>query len=141
MNGWALACLAVMAVALLAMAIGQIVLAVVAARIARQTAETVQEVRRDLRPILEKAQKIANDASRVTEIALLQAERVDQMVESTALRIDETLTSVHNAVTGPLRQGSAVIAGVRAALEVFRSVSDRRARSHGREDDDALFIG
>jgi len=140
-NGWALICLAVMAVALVAMAIGQVVLALAAARVARQTTDTVQEVRRDLRPILEKAQKIANDASRTTELALLQAQRIDQILESTAHRVDETLTNIQQAVSGPLRQGSAVVAGIRAAMEVLRSVSERRARPPVHEEDDALFVG
>jgi biopolymer transport protein ExbB/TolQ len=138
LDGWVLVCLAVMAVSLLAMAGGQIVLAVMAARTARQTIDTLQEFRRDIRPIVEKAQKIADDASRATAIAREQAERINQITERTAQKIDETLSTVQDAVGGPLRQGAAVIAGLRAALEVFRAVSDRRA---AKDEDDALFIG
>jgi predicted transcriptional regulator len=138
LNGWVLACLAVMAVSLLAMAAGQVVLAVMAARTARQTMDTLQEFRRDFKPIVEKAQKIADDAARATAIAVVQAERINEVTEMTARKIDETLSVVQDAVSGPLRQGAAVIAGLRAALEVFRSAGERRT---ARDEDDALFIG
>jgi hypothetical protein len=132
-----------MAGALVVMALGQLVLAIMGARMARQATDAVQEVRRDLRPILEKAQKIANDGARTSEIVRSQAERIDQIIALTAQRIDETLTNVQAAVSGPLRQGSAVVAGIRAAMEVLRSVSERRrggARAR-EEDEDALFVG
>jgi hypothetical protein len=132
-----------MAIALVAMAIGQVVLALTAARMARQAADTVQEFRRDLRPVLDKVRQIADDASKTTAIALVQAERIDQMMESTTRRIDETVTVVQGLVTGPVRQGAALMAGLRAAIEVFRGGSERhrRGRGRGRDEDDALFIG
>ena len=141
MNGWILACLAVMALALVAMAAGQVMLALVATRVARQTTEAVQEFRRDIRPIVERVQKIAEDTSTAAALAAVQAERIDQIIEMTAQRIDETLTAVQKTVLRPLRQGAAVVAGLRAALAVFRSVSDRRTRHRARDEEDALFIG
>jgi len=134
--------LGVMAGALVVMALGQLVLAIMGARMARQATDAMQEVRRDLRPILERAQKIANDAARTSDIARSQAERIDQIIALTAQRIDETLTNVQAAVSGPLRQGSAVVAGIRAAMEVLRNVSERRGTARAREEDeDALFVG
>ena len=142
MTGWGLVWLGVMAGALVVMALGQLVLAIMGARMARQATDAMQEVRRDLRPILERAQKIANDAARTSDIARSQAERIDQIIALTAQRIDETLTNVQAAVSGPLRQGSAVVAGIRAAMEVLRNVSERRGTARAREEDeDALFVG
>ncbi len=139
MNGWLIACLATMAIALVAMAIGQIMLTLLVARMARQAADTVQEFRRDLRPVLEKVRQIADDASRTTAIALVQAERIDQLMDSTARRIDETVTVVQESIIGPVRHATALLAGLRAAIEIFRSGSDRHR--HSRDDEDALFIG
>jgi hypothetical protein len=139
-DGWILACLAVMAVALVAMAVGQLVLAVNAARIARQATDAIQEFRRELRPVTEKVRKIAEDASKATSLTLVQAERVDQILETTARRVDETLALVQETVTRPLRNGTALVAGIRAAVEVFRAAGDRRRR-RVREEEDALFIG
>ena len=61
----------------------------------------------------------------------------------TARRVDETLTTVQKTVFGPLRQGAALMAGIRAALGVFRPDSARGHRRRGRlrDEDDALFIG
>jgi hypothetical protein len=144
-NGWVLACLATMAVALVAMAVGQVLLALTAARMARQAAEGVQEFRRDLQPMLEKVRRIADDASKTSAIALVQAERIDLLVESTARRIDETVTVVQESIIGPVRQGAALMAGLRAAIEVFRGGSGPTGRGPGpgpgRDEDDALFIG
>lgn len=138
-TGWALAGLIVMAVALAAMAAGQVILAVMVARMSRQTIETVQQFRRELQPTVEKMRQVADDASKLSALAVVQAERIDQVVAATAQRIDETLTAVQDSIIGPLRQGSAVIAGLRAAIEVLRTVSERRRTA--REEEDALFIG
>jgi hypothetical protein len=138
-EGWILLCLAVMAVALVAMAIGQVVLALTAAKVARQATDSLQQFQRDLRPIIDKVHKITDDASKTTALVSVQLERIDHMLESSARRVDETLEVVQGFVSGPLRQGSAVVAGVKAAVEIFRSMSERRART--REEEDALFIG
>jgi predicted transcriptional regulator len=130
-----------MAVALVAMAVGQVVLALTAARMARHAAETVKDFRRDLTPVLEKVRQIADDASKTSAIAVVQAERIDQLMESTARRIDETVTVVQDSIIAPVRQGAALIAGLRAAIEVFRGAAERHHSPSPRDEDDALFIG
>lgn len=141
MNGWAVVSLVVMAVALVTMAIGQLVLAIAAARVARQAGDIAQEIRREIRPIIEKAHKVADDASRTTGIALAQAQRVSQIMDATGKQLEQTIAGLQDAVVGPVRQGTAVLAGLRAAFEIFRSAP--RHRRAGREDysEDALFIG
>jgi hypothetical protein len=138
-DGWVVACLAIMAVALVGMAIGQVVLAVAAARFARQATEAMGDLRKELRPIVEKVQRVTDDASKVTGLALVQVERLDRAVDATARRVDEMLTTIQDSIVGPLRQGSALIAGLRAVMEMFRTAPDRQRRV--REDEDALFIG
>jgi ABC-type transport system involved in cytochrome bd biosynthesis fused ATPase/permease subunit len=140
-NGWVLACLTIMAIALVAMAVGQLILAITAARMARQAAESAHQFRRELGPVLEKVRQIADDASKTSAIAVIQAQRIDQLMESTARRIDETVTIVQNSIITPVRHGAAVIAGLRAALEVFKGAADRHRAAHSRDEDDALFIG
>lgn len=139
MSGWALACLAAMAIALLAMAIAQISLAWQIARLAKQTTETTQELRREFRPIIDKLHKVADDASRATALGIAQLERVDQMLGTAALRIDETLSIVQDAIITPVRHAAAVVAGLRAAYTAFRGSSG--GSHHVREDEDGLFIG
>ena len=138
-TGWALASLIVMAVALVAMAAGQVILAISMARVSRQTLEAVRDFQRELRPTIDRLGKVAEDASRVSALAVVQAERVDQLVQSTAHKIESTTTAVHNIVTGPLQQGAAIVAGIRAAVELFRAMSERRQSS--KDGDEALFVG
>jgi hypothetical protein len=129
-SGWELGFLGTMALALVLMALAQMMLAREAARVARQAADALVEIRREIRPLVEKLNRIADDAARVTALALTQAERIDQVVASTAERIDETVAILHDAV----------ISGLRAAFAVFSRRPDRPRHSH-REDEDALFIG
>ena len=139
MNGWGLAFLGTMAVALVLMALAQLAIAIGVARAAREAGEVVREFRRDLRPIVEKLHRISDDAAKVTALALVQVERIDALVGTTTERVDETLHIVQTAILRPVRQGAAVMAGVRAAWAAFRRPPARRR--HVRDDEDALFIG
>jgi len=130
--------LAAIAVALVLTATIQIGMIVVAIRVGRQVAATAEELRREVKPLIEKAHRISDDAARVTAIAVVQAQRVDRLLESTTARVDETLAIVQQAVLEPVRQGAAVASAVRAALTAFRAW---RHHDHAREDDDALFVG
>jgi ABC-type transporter Mla subunit MlaD len=131
--------LAIIAIAVAVMAVAQIMLALTALRAAREMTATVAELRRDLKPVIDKAHRLVDEATRVTSLASLQVERVDRLLAGTAARIDETLSIVQSAVIRPVRQGAALLAGVRAALSALRSWQDRGR--HSREDDEALFVG
>ena len=72
-------------------------------------------------------------------MALTQVERVDQLMATTALRIDDTLSIVLESLIAPVKQGAAVMAGLKAAIAVFRASQDKGR--YGRDDEDALFIG
>jgi len=131
--------LGVIAVAVAVMAILQVVVLLRVSQVAREASAATRDLRRELTPLIAKAHKIADDAGRVSALALTQVERVDQLFESTALRIDETMQTVQETLIRPVRQGAAVMAGVKAALAVFRARQDRSR--YDRDDDDALFIG
>jgi len=131
--------LGVIAVAVAVMAILQVVVLLRVSQVAREASAATLDLRRELTPLIAKAHKIADDAGRVSALALTQVERVDQLFESTALRIDETMQTVQETLIRPVRQGAAVMAGVKAALAVFRARQDRSR--YDRDDDDALFIG
>ncbi len=131
--------LGVIAVAVAVMAILQVVVLLRLSQVAREASAATRDLRRELTPLIAKAHKIADDAGRVSALALTQVERVDQLFESTALRIDETMQTVQETLIRPVRQGAAVMAGVKAVLAVFRARQDRGR--YDRDDDDALFIG
>ena len=135
MSDWPLV---VIAVAVAVMAIVQVGVFVVAARLAQQAAATLAQLQREVRPIIEKANRLSDDAQRVSTLALRQVERVDELVTSTTRRVDDTLSVVQGAIIQPVRQGAAIVAALRAGLAVLRGWQHRRAT---RDEDEALFVG
>ncbi|NQW05321.1 MAG: DUF948 domain-containing protein [Acidobacteria bacterium] len=131
--------LGIIAVAVLVMAGVQVATLRQLSRVARETTAAAQDLRKELAPLIVKAHKVADDAGKVSALALTQMERVDRVLDATARRVDETLQTVQESLISPVRQGAAVMAGIRAALAVFRSRQDRDR--YGRDDEDALFIG
>ncbi len=131
--------LGIIAIAVLTMAIIQIVVGLQLMRVAKDAATTMQEFRTELRPLIQKAHKVADDAGRVSAMALTQVERVDQLLATTAMRVDDTLQIVQESIIAPVKQGAAVMAGLKAAIAVFRARQDKGR--YGRDDEDALFIG
>src|SRR5688572_16043736 len=127
------------------MAAIQIGLIVVSLRVARQLSATAEDIRKEIKPLVEKVHRIADDAARATSLASIQIERVDQILSSTTARVDEGLNILRNAVGGPLRQGYAVALAVRAAISAFSRRSNRDtarpSTASTRDEEDALFVG
>jgi hypothetical protein len=138
-NEWQVIWLGTMALALVVMAIVQIAVLVGAMRIGRDLLQTSQELRRELKPLIEKANKVSDDARKAADMAVVQMERLDRMLASTAVRVDETITIVQSAIVEPVRQGAAIFAAFRAIASGLRGLGDRAG--HHREDEDALFVG
>ena len=140
MSDWQGAALVVMAAALVVMAGIQVLAIVAALRLARQVTATAEALRREVRPLIDQVRRIADEAERASRLATAQVARVDQLLASMAVRIEETVDVVQGALVGPLRQGAAVVTAVRAALSVFRSWQ-RRPRRTREDTDDAMFVG
>ena len=140
MSDSAVVFLAIMAVALVVMAAAQIAVMVVGLRVAKQVTATAEELRRDVRPLLEKVQQLTDEATRVTTLAYTQVERVDALMASTAQRVDDTLGVLQGLVAGPVRQGSAMVAAFKAAMTVVRHYQERKGAARETEED-ALFVG
>lgn len=132
--------LGLIALATTVMAVVQIGAAVFAARAARDATRAAQQLQRELGPILANARRASEDAARITALALTQIERIDTFVETTTARVDESLAALQEAILGPLRQGSALWAGLRAALAYFASRQERR-HADDEDEDENLFIG
>jgi hypothetical protein len=135
---WSPVLLGVMAIALVVMAVVQTVAALAALKLARQTATLLEDLQRDIRPLIEKAQKVSDEAARVAALAAVQMDRVDRMLVSAAGRIDDTITAVQSALLEPIRHGAAALAAVRAAMAAVRGLRDR---GHARDEEEALFVG
>jgi hypothetical protein len=133
--------LGVIAVATLAIAIAQIGVMVVAGRLAKRVERLAEQIDRDLKPLFGHLNAIGRDASRAAALATAQMERADQLFSDLAGRIELTLNSLQATMGAPAREGRALLAGLRAAIDALRELrQDGRARQTRSEDEDALFI-
>ncbi|HWB29974.1 MAG TPA: DUF948 domain-containing protein [Vicinamibacterales bacterium] len=143
MNESATVFLGVMAVSLAVMAIIQVALIVAGLLAIRKLGAVADELRREIAPLMDKVNRIADDASRMTSLAALQVERVDQFMATTATRVDQTLGVVQSLLSGPVRQSTVLIAAFRAAMAAFRGWQDHKSRKSDApiEDEDTWFVG
>jgi hypothetical protein len=141
-NGWSDVFLGVIAAATLVMAVIQIGAIVAALRLSRQAQQVLQSVHQEVRPLIARAQAIAEEASRTVAIATTQAQKVDRLITDLSQRVDETAGVIQEAIITPAREGLAIVAAVKAGLGALRGLRDMRPRN-GRhaEEEDPLFIG
>lgn len=139
MSVWADVFLGIIAVATLATAVVQIAVLLAAGRLAKRVERLTEHLEQELKPMFGHLNGIARDAARAASLATAQVERADRMFADLTVRIDETLNTVQSAVAGPAREGTAILAGIRAMLGSLRDMRAGRARSRA-EDEDALFI-
>jgi predicted PurR-regulated permease PerM len=141
-SGWSDIFLGVIAVATLVMAVMQIGAVVAALRLARQAQQMIQSVHQDVRPLIARANAIAEEASRTVALATVQAQKVDRLVTDLSQRVDETAGVLQQAIITPAREGLAIVAALKAGLEALRGMRELHPRQ-GRhaEEEDPLFIG
>jgi hypothetical protein len=140
-SGWAVLFLGVIALATLVMAIIQVGAILAAGRLARQAQETLASVQRDIRPLLDRASAVVDEASRTAALATSQVQKVDRLITDLSERVDETAAILQQAIITPAREGMAVVAALRAGLAVLRGVADMRRGPSRAEEEDPLFIG
>jgi chemotaxis signal transduction protein len=140
-SGWAVLFLGVIALATLVMAIIQVGAILAAGRLARQAQETLASVQRDIRPLLDRAGAVVDEASRTAALATSQVQKVDRLITDLSERVDETAAILQQAIITPAREGMAVVAALRAGLAVLRGVVDMRRSPSRAEEEDPLFIG
>lgn len=140
MNDWSQVFLGTIAVATLVMAVIQVGAVVAGARLLRRVERLVEEVGRDVRPLVARATEVAEEAKHAAAFATAQAERLDRLVADVTQRVTDTLDVIQGAIVRPVQEGVALVTGLRAGLAALRGL-----RNAGREsrvdDEDALFIG
>jgi Holliday junction resolvasome RuvABC ATP-dependent DNA helicase subunit len=141
-NGWSDLSLGVIAVATLVMAIVQVGAIIAALRLARQAQQVIQSVQQDVKPLIARANAMAEEASRTIALATAQAQKVDRLVTDLSRRVDETAGVLQEAIITPAREGLAIVAAVKAGFDALRGLRELHP-AHGRqaEDEDPLFIG
>jgi hypothetical protein len=144
--------LAIIAISTLVMAlvqVGAIVAGAIAARkVQARLASVEQRLQHKIEPLIDQVQPLVDrmtvisaDATRLSALAVQQAEKADVALTSAARRLDQTLAVVQNAVVAPAREGMALASALRAAVGSIRKGRTSRPRASGSDEDDALFIG
>ena len=143
MNDWAPVFLGIIAVATLVMAAAQVGSIIYGARAVQRIEQILGRFEADLKPVIERARMVSEDAAKMSALAAVQVERVDQVFQDLSQRIDETAVLIQRAVVTPAREGAALFAAVRATVAALRGVAggSRKSPPTGVEEDDALFIG
>jgi hypothetical protein len=133
--------LAIIAASTALMALMQIGAVVVLARVAMQVRDIVATLQQDIRPLIGRANALADEAQKTAALATAQAQKIDRMVTDLTRRVDETSAVVQEAILTPAREGMALVAALKAGLGALRGFRDLRGRDGRMEDEDALFIG
>jgi hypothetical protein len=146
--------LGLIALAVLAMATGQIVALMLTMRAVRSMGDTLNRFEQEVRPIVANLHAMSADAKRAAAMATAQVERADRLLSDAARRVDDTMGVVQRAILGPARDGVAIFQGIKAAFAAFRELKSRprprsapnigpvpRAVPDPGDDDHASFIG
>lgn len=139
MSDWAGVFLGVIAAATLVTAIAQVGVLLAAGRLARRLERLTDKIETELTPMAGHVNAIGRDASRAAALAAAQVERADRLFAELVQNVEQVMRTVQTAVGGTAREGAAVMAGVRAAVTVFREMRANRARTRA-EDEAGLFI-
>ena len=135
------ASLGIIAVSTALMAVMQIGALIVLARVATQVRDIVATLQKDIRPLIGRANQIAEDAAKTAALASVQAQKIDRLMTDLTRRVDETSAVVQQAIITPAREGMAIVAALKAGFGALRTMRDARGRQSGVEEEDALFIG
>jgi hypothetical protein len=138
---WSNVFLGIIAISTLVMALMQVAFIIYGWTLARRVSGLLDQLERELKPVMEGLSAMARDAARASSLAVAQVERVDRLFTDLTTRIEETATTVQNAIVAPLREGAAVMSGVRAVLSVLKDLTRRSGAAAHTEDEDPLFIG
>ena len=147
MSGTAELLLGVIAVAVAVMAIVQVGAILAGLRLARRVEQLATELETGIKPLIANLTSLSAEASRAATLAAAQVERFDKIVADMTVRLDHTMAAAQQFMSGPAREGMAIVAGIRAAMTAFQGLRESaRRRSAARpvvheEEEESLFIG
>ena len=98
-------------------------------------------VRQEVRPVIDKATAVVDEASRTAGLATAQMQKVDRLVTDLTRRVDETSAVIQHAIVTPAREAGALVAGIKAALGGRRGMGQPGRPGRHSEEEDPLFIG
>ncbi len=137
--------LGIIAFAVLVMALIQVAAIVAGIRLAKRVNQLTTQLDQEIKPLIANLNALSSEAARAAALAAKQAERLDRVFGEMVERVDGTLAAAQEFVTGPARQGMAIMAGVKAVFDAFRGMREtsrrRTATRPAVDDEESLFIG
>jgi hypothetical protein len=146
-SGTAELLLGVIAVAVAIMAVVQVGAIVAGLRVVRRVEQLATDIDTSVKPLLANLTSLTGEAHKAAALASAQVERFDKIVGDLSVRLDQTLAAAQQFVSGPARDGMAIVTGIRAAVAAFQGLRETaRRRSASRplsieEEEESLFIG
>jgi hypothetical protein len=148
METWGVVFLGAIAAALVVQAAFLIALSVAGIRLARRLDALQAQIDQQIAPALKGVERISRNAAEISDLATVQARRVDLLLADTIDKVEDTAAVIQRLVLRPLRPVAhlvAVLRGVQAGIDVFLRLeraerppsSPRRGQA---EDDEHLFI-
>ena len=147
MDSWAIVFLGVVALGSLAQIVFMIWLVRELLRLSRGLQDLQHRVDREITPILQELSRVTRNLSEVSDLAVLEARRLDDLVVDTIERVEDTGRLLRRIALRPLRplgHAAAFLKGLRRGFDVYRQLSaierppGRIARHDG--EDEHLFI-
>jgi hypothetical protein len=137
--------LGIIALSVVVMAAIQVAAIFAGLRLARRVDELATQLDQEIKPLIANLSALSSEAARAAALAAKQAERLDRVFGEMVERVDKTLEAAQEFVTGPARQGMAIMTGVKAVVDAFRGLREAsRRRSAPRpamDEEESLFIG
>ena len=149
METWGVVFLGIIALMALVQGAFLIGIAVFVLRVARALDALEARIDRQFTPALSNLERVTRNVAEVSDLATIQARRLDLVLADTIDKVEETVTLAQRLVARPLRPVANIVAVIRAVqrgLEVFLQLEegDRAKgpppRRQAADDDEHLFI-
>ena len=139
--------LGIIALAVAVMAVVQVGAIIAGLRMARRVEQLASDLETSVKPLLANLTAVTAEASKAANLAAAQVERFDRLIADLTARVDQTIAAAQQFVSGPAREGMAIVAGIRAAVSAFQGLREASRRRRAtrptviEEEEESLFIG
>jgi hypothetical protein len=148
MDNWGVVFLGLIAAAGLVQAGFLVAMALAVIRLTQRIDALQDKLDQQITPALESVERVSRNAAEISDLATLQARRIDLLLADTIEKVDDTVTVLQRLVARPLRPFShvaALLRGLQRGVDVFLQLErkERVPAPEGRrqgEDDEHLFI-
>jgi hypothetical protein len=141
--------LGVLAVSSLVQTAFLVALAVGGLKLLKRVNELQARLDREIKPAFEHLARITRNLAEVSDLATLQARRIDYFLGDTVDKLEDVTANIRSFVVrplGPLADILAFVKGLRRGVNVYRELGGAESRGRGvprrhhGEDDEHLFI-